>query len=82
MLVVRTARPHDEDDQPKYLDARLRWRGWDDVGTNTAATAAPGSLWPRLIVDNRMYEPGPPDDARTFTVVAEHPTAQAVVELP
>ncbi|TCO55111.1 hypothetical protein [Actinocrispum wychmicini] len=82
MLVVRTARTYDEDDQPKYLDARLRWRGWDDQGTEYRSNSSTGSLWPQLIVDNRMYEPGPPDDARIFTVVAEHPTAQAVVELP
>lgn len=82
MIVVRTARGYDEDDQPKYLDARLRWRGWDDMGTEYRSNSSTGTLWPQLIVDNRMYEPGPPDDARTFTVVAEHPSAQAVVELP
>jgi hypothetical protein len=82
MLVVRTARPHDQEEPPTFLDPRLRWRGWDDAGTEYRSNTGTGSTWHNLRVDSRMYEPGPPDEARIFTMVVEHPDHQAVVELP
>jgi len=79
---VRTARPHDQDEPPTFLDPRLRWRGWDDTGTEYRSNIGTGSTWHNLRVDSRMYEPGPPDEARIFTMVVEYPDHQAVVELP
>jgi hypothetical protein len=82
MIVVRTARPDTHDEPPGLLDDRLRWRGWDDIGTEYRSNTATGANWNSLIVDSRMYEPGPPDEAQIFTMVVEHPDHQAVVELP
>ena len=82
MLIVRTARPEDRRHQPVFTDERLRWRGWDDAGTEYRSNSGTDTHWNSLVVDSRMYEPGPPDEAELFTMVVEHPDHQAVVEIP
>jgi hypothetical protein len=82
MLILRTARPNDREEPPGLVDDRLRWRGWDDIGTEYRSNTATGATWNSLVVDSRMYEPGPPDEAKIFTMVVEHPDHQALVELP
>jgi hypothetical protein len=87
MLVVRSVFPSGHDVPPegrlKFWDLRWRWRGWDDVGTQYRTNSGGGGAAPNdLIFDSRTFEPGPPDEARTFTLLVEHPTHQALVELP
>jgi hypothetical protein len=82
MLIVRTARAEGQDEPPSFLTEQMRWRGWDDAGTEYRSNSGTGASWNSLIVDSRMYEPGPPDEAKTFTMVVEHPDHQALVELP
>jgi hypothetical protein len=82
MVVVRTARANDQEEPPGLVDDQLRWRGWDDIGTEYRSNTGTGANWNSLIVCSRLYEPGPPDEAKIFTMVVEHPGHQALVELP
>ncbi|MET0136623.1 MAG: hypothetical protein ABW215_23790 [Kibdelosporangium sp.] len=87
MIVVRSVFPSGYEVSPagrlKFWDLRWRWRAWDDVGTEYRSNSGGGGSGSHdLIFDSRTFEPGPPHEARTLTMLVEHPTHQAVVELP
>jgi hypothetical protein len=83
-FVVLTAAYTDVD--PRWLRERFgpreRWRGWDDAGTQYRGSGGGGSGSHGLLVDRRMFEPGPPAEARVLTVVIESPDGRATVEIP
>ncbi|WP_206788161.1 hypothetical protein [Amycolatopsis sp. MtRt-6] len=60
----------------------IRWRGWDDAGTQYRGSAGGGSGSHGLLVERRTFEPGPPTEARTLTLAAESDGGQATVVIP
>ncbi|HET6705945.1 hypothetical protein, partial [Amycolatopsis sp.] len=60
----------------------IRWRGWDDTGTQYRAGGGSGSGSHGLLVDRRTFEPGPPAEARILTLAVEYPGGQATIVLP
>ncbi|WP_410594664.1 hypothetical protein [Amycolatopsis sp. lyj-23] len=60
----------------------IRWRGWDDAGTQYRAGGGSGSGSNGLLVDRRQFEPGPPAQARVLTLAVEAPAGRATVEVP
>nr|CEL22341.1 hypothetical protein [Kibdelosporangium sp. MJ126-NF4]CTQ89196.1 hypothetical protein [Kibdelosporangium sp. MJ126-NF4] len=89
MLIVRSATPRETDWTPgvtrQFHDRHLRWRAWDDQATQYRSTTMSGGGGTNTgdpVFENRTFFPGPPDEAETFTLVAEHPDYQASVELP
>ncbi|MEU7754970.1 hypothetical protein [Micromonospora sp. NPDC049171] len=72
MVVVRLAYAGTDARDPGSLDgmhARLgRWRGWDDAGTQYRAGGGSGEGRGGLFVETVVFEPGPPDEARTLTL--------------
>ncbi|WP_318306767.1 hypothetical protein [Amycolatopsis solani] len=60
----------------------IRWRGWDDAGTQYRAGGGGGSGSNGLLVDRRTFEPGPPPDARVLILAVESPAGQATVVIP
>ncbi|SMD18150.1 hypothetical protein SAMN05661093_05705 [Kibdelosporangium aridum] len=88
-LILRSALPQDSDWQSEsirqFFDGRIRWRAWDDHGTQYRSTSMSGgssSAVSGLLFENRAFFPSPPEGADLLTVIAEHPDHQAVVELP
>ncbi|MFG1914546.1 hypothetical protein [Micromonospora sp. NPDC048898] len=54
---------------PASMHGRLRqWRGWDDAGTQYRAGGGSGEGRGGLFVETVVFEPGPPDEARTLTL--------------
>ncbi|WP_210971105.1 hypothetical protein [Saccharopolyspora endophytica] len=60
----------------------VRWRGWDDVGTQYRGGGGGGSGSHVLFVERCTLEPGPPEQARALTLVVEHPGGQTTVPIP
>jgi hypothetical protein len=60
----------------------VRWRGWDDVGTQYRGGSWGGSGSHALFVERRVFEPGPPERARVLTLVIEHAGGQITVPIP
>lgn len=60
----------------------IRWRGWDDAGTQYRAGGASGSGSHGLLVHRRSFEPGPPAEARMLTLAVEFPGGQTTVVVP
>ncbi len=88
-LILRSALPQDGEWRPEtmrqFFDGRIRWRAWDDQGTQYRSTSMSGgssSAVGGLVFENRAFFPSPPEGADLLTVIAEHPDHQAVVELP
>lgn len=59
----------------------MRWRGWDDVGTQYRGGSGGGSGSHVLFVERRVFEPGPPEQARVLTLVIEHPGGQITIPI-
>jgi hypothetical protein len=58
------------------------WRGWDDVGTQYRGGRAGGSGSAALFVERRVFEPGPPEEARLLTVVVGSSGGPVTVVVP
>jgi hypothetical protein len=74
MFVLRLAWP---DLDHRLLLDRLRieqgrWRGWDDVGTQYRRRGAAGCLTQGLSIEDLVFEPGAPDEARVLTLRVDH----------
>jgi hypothetical protein len=83
-FVVLTASHGDGD--PRRIRDRFRpdvhWRGWDDAGTQYRGGGGGGSGSHGLLVERRVFEPGPPAEARVLTLVVESPGGRATVPIP
>lgn len=62
--------------------ADIRWRGWDDAGTQYRGGRAGGSGSHGMFLERHIFEPGPPAEARVLTVAVETPGGRATVEIP
>lgn len=89
VLILRSAVPQDGEWRPditrQLFDGRIRWRAWDDQGTqyrSTSVTGGGSSGTGDLMFENRAFFPSPPEEADLLTVIAEHPDQQAAIELP
>jgi hypothetical protein len=60
----------------------VRWRGWDDVGTQYQGTGGGASGLQGLFVARYVLTPGPPQEARALTIVIEHPGGQSEFSVP
>lgn len=60
----------------------VRWRGWDDVGTQYQGGGGSGSGSDALFVERRVFQPGPPERARVLTLVVDHAGGQITVSIP
>lgn len=83
LIVVTVAH---EDADPRRLRERfgpgVRWRAWDDAGTQYRGGGGGGSGSRGLFVERRMFEPGPPERARVLTVVVESADGRITVPIP
>ncbi len=59
----------------------IRWRGWDDTGTQYRARGGGGTGSNGLLVNRRTFEPGPPAEARVLTLAVESPGGQATIPI-
>ncbi|WP_410574616.1 hypothetical protein [Amycolatopsis sp. cmx-4-61] len=66
----------------EHFALRTRWRGWDDAGTQYRGGGGGGSGSHGLLVERRIFEPGPPAEARVLTLAAESEDGQTTVEVP
>lgn len=60
----------------------VRWRGWDDAGTQYRGGGGGRSGSHVLFAERCVFEPGPPAEARVLTLVAEHPGGQITIPIP
>jgi hypothetical protein len=60
----------------------VRWHGWDDGGTQYRGGAGGGSGLHALFIERRVFEPGPAEGARVFTLVIESPGGRVTVPIP
>ncbi|QKV72517.1 hypothetical protein [Amycolatopsis sp. Hca4] len=85
-FVVLTFSHEYEDRDPGRLRHRfrpdVRWRGWDDTGTQYRARGGGGTGSNGLLVDRRTFEPGPTAEARELTLAVEFPGGQDTVVVP
>jgi hypothetical protein len=49
-----------------------RWRGWDDAGTQYRRRGGGGGLKQGLSIEDLVFEPGAPDEARSLTLCVDH----------
>ncbi|HEV8558195.1 MAG TPA: hypothetical protein VGR06_17620 [Actinophytocola sp.] len=66
----------------EHFGSSVRWHGWDDVGTRYRGGPAGGSGSHAVFFEKRVFEPGPPADARILTLIIEHPGGQVTVPIP
>lgn len=59
----------------------VRWRGWDDVGTQYRGGVGGGSGSHVLFAERCVFEPGPSVRARVLTLVVEHPGGQTTIPI-
>src|SRR5207248_3057715 len=64
------------------LGPGVRWRGWDDAGTQYQGGGGGGSGSHALFVERCVFAPGPPAPARVLTLVIEHPGGQITIPIP
>jgi hypothetical protein len=62
--------------------ADIRWRGWDDAGTQYRGGRAGGSGSHGMFLERHIFQPGPPAEARVLTVAVETPGGRATVGIP
>jgi hypothetical protein len=60
----------------------LKWKGWDDAGTQYRDAGGSGTLVQSLHARNRSFTPGPSDHARLLTLVVEHANGPATLQIP
>ncbi|RSD13272.1 hypothetical protein [Amycolatopsis eburnea] len=60
----------------------VRWRGWDDAGTQYRGGSGGGSGSHALFAERRTFEPGPPEQARLLTLAVDHPGGQITLSIP
>ncbi|WP_329045666.1 hypothetical protein OG738_29325 [Amycolatopsis sp. NBC_01488] len=74
------------DVEPRRVRERFgaHWRGWDDAGTQYQGGRSSGGGSHSLYTERRVFEPGPPEEARVATLVLESGDDRATVpiELP
>jgi hypothetical protein len=63
------------------VDTAVRWRGWDDAGTQYRSSGFSSSGSSTLLNMRRRFDPGPPDHARLLTLVADHPDGRATLAI-
>ncbi|MFJ6674646.1 hypothetical protein ACIQMJ_26400 [Actinosynnema sp. NPDC091369] len=68
-------------DPRRAHDPFVPWRAWDDVGTQYHPRGSSASGSRAQIVDRRVFEPGPPPDARELTLVVDHPAGRVTVPM-
>jgi hypothetical protein len=73
MLVLRLAYadPGDRLLLDHFRTQRERWRGWDDAGTQYRGGSIRGSGTHGLFMEDLLFEPGTPDEARTLTLCVD-----------
>jgi hypothetical protein len=69
-------------DAHRAHDPFVPWRGWDDVATQYRSRGSSASGSQAMTVQRRVFEPGPPADARVLTLVVDHPDGQVTVPVP
>jgi hypothetical protein len=72
----------DPDRAREHFALRVRWRGWDDAGTQYRGGGRGGSGSHGLLVERHVFEPGPPDEARMLTLEVELSGSRATVAIP
>jgi hypothetical protein len=60
----------------------VKWRGWDDAGTQYRDAGGSGSSVQSLHARNRVFTPGPADHARLLTLVVDHGDGPVTLEIP
>lgn len=80
MLVLNLAHV---DVEPRRVRERFgaQWHGWDDVGTQYRGGRGGGSGSHALYTERRVFEPGPPEEARVVTLVLESGDDRATVAI-
>jgi hypothetical protein len=84
MLTLRLA--HRVDDPAGWARRRhggdIRWRGWDDVGTQYRGGPGGGHGGHGWMIESCGFQPGPPEQATLITLQVEYPGGQATVPIP
>jgi hypothetical protein len=85
MIVLRLA--YADPDPRRLLDRlhtpRERWRGWDDAGTQYRSHGRSGHGLPSgLSIEDLIFAPGAPDEARTMTLCVDHGGETARLTVP
>jgi hypothetical protein len=60
----------------------VKWRGWDDAGTQYRDSGGSGTVVQSLHARNRVFAPGPSDRARLLTLVVDHADGPATLQIP
>jgi hypothetical protein len=66
----------------KRFNPDVHWRGWDDAGTRYRGGGGGGSGSHAMFVERRVFEPGPAEEARVFTLVIESPGGRVTAPIP
>jgi hypothetical protein len=79
MFVLRLA--YADPDHRRLLNrmqtGHVRWRGWDDAGTQYQRRGGSGGLKQGLSIEDLVFEPGAPDEARSLTLCVDHDSVTA-----
>jgi hypothetical protein len=65
-----------------HFSPDVRWRGWDDAGTQYRGGGGGASGSHGLLVERRMFQPGPPPEARVLTLSIEQPDNETSFSIP
>jgi len=60
----------------------VKWRGWDDAGTQYRDAGGSGSSVQSLHARNRVFTPAPADHARLLTLVVDHADGPVTLQIP
>lgn len=69
-------------DMPQRFGTTIRWRGWDDVGTQYRSVGSGASGMHGLVAERQRFGPSAPAAARTLTLVVEYPDGRADISIP
>jgi hypothetical protein len=74
MFVLRLAwaGPDDRRSPDRLRTEQGRWRGWDDAGTQYRRRGGAGCLMRGLSIEDLVFEPGAPGEARSLTLRVDH----------
>lgn len=73
-----------EDDHrtTECFERGVKWRGWDDAGTQYRDAGGSGSSVQSLHARNRVFTPAPADHARLLTLVVDHADGPVTLQIP
>ena len=64
------------------FERTVKWHGWDDAGAQYRDSGGSGTSVRSLHARNRVFVPGPSDQARELTLVVDHDSGPVTLRLP